>query len=399
MSKNANSSNSLNAEGLRVYLDHNATTCPSRQIFDQSFQLMNLWGNPSSIHQESRGPKTILREARQKMSSLLGCSQLEIIFNSGASEGNNSVFKSVWETMRSSRPEIIISQVEHPSVMKTAAYLEGLGAKVHRIAVNRDGQFDMQEYKSRLSNQTALVSVMFANNETGFVFPIQEIANLAHQHGALMHSDCVQLLGKVESNFKSLDVDYATFSAHKFYGLKGTGVVYVKKGSPWIPLIHGGGQERARRGGTENILGIAALNLVVSDLFDPKKKIHEMTELRNYMEDLILKNVPNVTVTGLKANRLSNTSSLIIHGVDGETLLMSLDLKGYSVSTGAACSSGNPEPSSVLLAIGMTRSEAQNSLRISLGWQNTQSQIEKFVEELSLTVEKLRAIDKELSHD
>lgn len=391
--------NSANSTNARIYLDHNATTPPSEVLRDHWNELFNLWGNPSSIHFDSRAPKTFLRETRQKIAKLLNISPLEIIFNSGASEGNNSVLKSVWENLKSTRPEFIISAIEHPSVMRTVEYLESLGAVVHKIEISREGEFNLQQFKKCLSSKTAIVSVMYANNETGFVFPIKEIAKLAHAAGAFMHSDCVQMIAKTKYDFKDLDLDYATFSAHKFYGLKGTGFVYVKKGSAWTPLINGGGQERARRGGTENILGIAALGLVLDEILDDVqsgfKKVERMEFLRNRMESLIVQNLPNVTVTGALSNRLSNTSSLVIDGVDGETLLMSLDLKGFSVSTGAACSSGSPEPSPVLLAIGMSSKEAQNSLRVSLGWKTTLIDIEKFVEELKLTVEKLRAIEEE----
>lgn len=394
--------NSANSASPRIYLDHNATTPPSEVLRTHSQELFSVWGNPSSIHFDSRSPKTFLRETRQKIAKLLNVSPLEIIFNSGATEGNNSVLKSVWDELKKSRSEIIVSQIEHPSVMRTVDYLESLGAKVHRIKVTRQGEFDFEQFKSVLSQRTAIVSVMFANNETGFILPIQKISELAHSVGALMHSDCVQMIGKSEFDFKSLGVDYATFSAHKFYSLKGTGFVYIKKGSPWVPLIHGGGQERARRGGTENVIGIVALGLVLDNVLTDVKnkfeKVKEMEKLREYMEHQILKNLPNVTVTGHAASRVANTSSFIIQGVDGETLLMSLDLKGFSVSTGAACSSGSPEPSPVLLALGMTKAEAQNSLRVSLGWETTIEEIKKFVEELKLTVEKLRAIEEESMH-
>lgn len=356
---------------------------------------MDISGNPSSIHQDSRVSKTILRETRKKIADFLGCSPLEIIFNSGASEGNNSVLKSVYSLLRETRNEFLISHVEHPSVLKTAEALRSWGAVVHLIPVDRNGSLDLDFLKSKLSSKTALVSVMYANNETGSVFPIQEVTQLAHAAGALMHSDCVQMLGKSSVDFKLLDVDYATFSAHKFYSLKGTGFVYVKKSSPWQPLIHGGGQERSRRGGTENVTGIAALNIVLDELKSYEAKISEVQRMRDQMEAELLQRIPNISVTAVQGQRLANTSSLVITGVDGETLLMSLDLKGFSVSTGAACSSGNPEPSPVLLAMGLSRQEAQNSLRISLGWENNEGEVKSFINCLVETVEKLRAIEAE----
>lgn len=379
----------------RVYLDHNATTPHSPALKAKWMEFIEISGNPSSIHQDSRIPKTILRETRQKISELLSCSPLEIIFNSGASEGNSSVLKSAFNTLKETRNEFLVSQVEHPSIIKTAEYLISQGAVVHFIPVSKSGMIDMNFIRSKLSHKTALVSVMYANNETGTVFPIKEITELAHAQGALMHSDCVQLLGKAEVAFKELGVDYATFSAHKFYGLKGTGFCYVKKSTPWVPLVHGGGQERGRRGGTENVLGLAALNVVLDEIKNCGPKISEMKRLRDLMESKILSDISNVSITAKEGQRLTNTSSLVIDDVDGETLLMSLDLKFYSVSTGAACSSGNPEPSPVLLAMGLTRAEAQSSLRISLGWGTTEEQVINFVNTLNEVVTKLREINLE----
>lgn len=379
----------------RVYLDHNATTPCSLALKSSWTQLIEISGNPSSLHQDGRIPKSVLREARQKIANILSCSPLEIIFNSGASEGNSSVLKSVFDSQKEFRNEFIISHVEHPSVLKTITYLASQGAIVHFIPVNKSGMIDLNFLKEKLSPKTALVSVMFANNETGTIFPIKEISDLAHSVGALMHSDCVQMLGKVKINFDELSVDYATFSAHKFYSLKGTGFCYVKKSSPWVSLIHGGGQERGRRGGTENVTGIAALNIVLDELVHAEDKIIKMKNLRNLMEDLIIEGITDTRITARVGARICNTSSLVIDDVDGETLLMTLDLKGYSVSTGAACSSGNPEPSPVLLAMGLSKAEAQSSLRVSLGWTTSEEQIRRFVLVLTETVAKLREINSE----
>lgn len=378
----------------RVYLDHNATTPHSDRLRLKWEELFELSGNPSSIHQDSRAPKTWIRETRAKIADELNCSPLEIIFNSGASEGNSSVLKSVWELLGSEKPEMLISSVEHPSVMKTAAYLQSKGAVIHFIPVSKDGEIDLQFIRTYLSSRTALVSVMYANNETGSIFQIAEISRMAHEAGALMHSDCVQMLGKDDTEFETLNVDYATFSAHKFYALKGTGFAYVRKNSPWVPLINGGGQERGRRGGTENITGIAALGIVLESLTEVSDRVAKMTLLRDDLESQILSKISEVTVTAKNGKRISNTSSFVIQNVDGETLLMSLDLKGFSVSTGAACSSGSPEPSPVLLAMGLSRDEAQSSLRVSLGWSTTQEQIDAFVENLVFVVRKLRGLNQ-----
>ena len=389
-----NYSNSLSHQ--RIYLDYNATTPHLPELRSRWAELGDLSGNPSSIHFDSRVPKTVIRETRQKIAELLSCSPLEIVFNSGASEGNSSVLRSLFDHFKNQqRNEFLISQVEHPSVQKTVHYLSSQGAIIHFIPVSKDGRIDLNFIREKLSAKTALVSVMYANNETGTVFPIKDIAELAHAVGAYMHSDCVQLLGKANVEFADLGVDYATFSAHKLYSIKGTGFCFIRKNSPWVPLIHGGGQERGRRGGTENVIGIAALNIVLDEFRNCESKIALMSNLRDSMEQKIIASIPDVSITAEVAPRISNTSSLIIDGIDGETLLMTLDLKGFSVSTGAACSSGNPEPSPVLLAMGLTKQEAQSSLRVSLGWATQESQIHSFVQTLSDTVLKLREINSE----
>jgi cysteine desulfurase len=378
------------------YFDYNATTPPDEAAKAALQEALLAWGNPSSIHWASRAPKLFLREARQQLAKAFGVSPLELIFTSGGSEANSTVIKSVFQTAKqnssSERMEYITSQVEHPSVAKTFSYLETQGAVVHRLAVNREGFIDLDHYKKVLSEKTALVSVMMANNETGNIFPIQEMAQLAHAQGAVFHSDCVQALGKLPLNLSELEVDYATFSAHKFYALKGCGLLFAKKGKTLQPLIWGGGQERSRRGGTENVLGIHAFGKMTSQLNQVTAQSHRLTQLRDYFEDRVQKEISNVQITGKSAPRLGNTSSLVIADVDGETLLMGLDLKGMAVSTGAACSSGNPEPSSALLAMGLSRQEAQSSLRVSFGWPTTQEEVEILIETLKEVVARLRTI-------
>lgn len=384
----------LNSEASsRFYFDNNATTFPSPKLRERWVELLDIAGNPSSIHQDGRKPKTILRDVRAKLAARLKCSPLELVFNSGASEGNASILRSVYANFKNTKNEFLISSVEHPSVMKAAQYIQQNGAVVHFIPVNREGQIDLNFLKEKLSNKTALVSVMYANNETGTIFPIKEITQLAHQAGALMHTDCVQMFGKVnESDFAGLNVDYATFSAHKFYALKGTGFCFVKSTAPWEPLIFGS-QERARRGGTENITGLAALNIVLDDFEDINQKIENMLSLRNYFEAELQKRITGVSVTAAGSPRVSNTSSVMIKGVDGDTMLMSLDLKGFSVSTGAACSSGSPEPSPVLIAMGYTREEAQSSLRISMGWSSKKEDVEQLIRSIEEVVIKLRNLN------
>jgi cysteine desulfurase len=384
---------SFGSSQKRIYFDNNATTFPSARLREKWGEILEVSGNASSVHHEGRQPKTILRDARKKIAELLSCSPLEIIFNSGASEGNSSIFNSVFQSIGSSKNEFIVSSVEHPSVAKAADNLKLKGAVVHLIPVSREGQIDLDFIRSKLSAKTALVSVMYANNETGVLHPIKEICEMAHQAGALMHTDCVQMMGKCENDFKTLNVDYASFSGHKFYALKGTGFCYIKSSAPWIPLIFGS-QERGRRGGTENMTGIAALNIVLDELTDLSGKIRHMASLRDLFETKVKERIKGVTITAQNSPRVCNTSSLVVEGVDGDTLLMSLDLKGFSVSTGAACSSGSPEPSPILLAMGLTKKEAQSSLRVSVGWTNTEQEVLLFVDTLAEVVSKLREMNE-----
>ncbi len=382
-----------------IYLDHNATTRPDSDLLQELVLLIQndqlQWGNPSSIHLQSREPKNILRETRKQFAEIFHCQATEIIFNSGASEGNNTVLKSVWQILGATKNEFLISQVEHPSVIKTAEYIQSLGAVIKWIPVNRKGQIDLEFIKKNISEKTALVSVMFANNETGTLFPVSAISKIVKEYSVLFHVDCVQALGKENLNLQELKIDYATFSGHKFYALKGCGVLFVRRGSPFVNLIHGGGQERGRRGGTENVLALWSLQQMLPLLKSLETKNIKVRELRDHFEMNIQNKISGVTITARESLRLANTSSLVIQDVDGETLLMSLDLKGFAVSTGAACSSGNPEPSPVLLSMGLTREEAQSSLRVSLGWYTSLEEVDAFISSLVEVVERIRKIKAE----
>ncbi len=389
---------SLNDTG-RIYLDHNATTGPLPSVLEQLPRWAGQWGNPSSIHQSGRGPKLLLRNSRASIARLLGSHPLELIFTSGGSEANNLVIKGFFEAHRtSSRNEYITTEIEHPSVKKSFAQLREWGAVVHELQVSREGLVDLKKYHALLSEKTAFVSVMYANNETGSLLPIREMVEMAHAVGAKFHTDAVQVLGKLPIRFDDLKVDFATFASHKIYALKGAGVVYARRGERLKSLISGGGQERGRRAGTENIIPIAALGHVSELLLKEinlAEKSQAMRELRDHFEQELLARLPGVVRTGALVERLPNTSSLLIDDVDGESLLMNLDLEGVSASTGAACSSGSPEPSPVLLAMGLSRAEAQRSLRVSLGWFTTREEISRFTQILCAVVLRLRVLRTE----
>ncbi|MCB0364546.1 MAG: cysteine desulfurase [Bdellovibrionaceae bacterium] len=388
----------------RIYLDHNATTPLAQGLGDELVVWCSRWGNPSSIHWDGRGPKTLLREARQNVAALVGSDPLEIIFTSGGSEANNLAIKGVFDSRRlndfsgqrlSDRPRFLMSAVEHPSVRKTMEYIARQGADVHVIPVDRDGQIDLMAYDELLNEQTSLVSVMYANNETGNIFPVKKMAKMAHEVGALFHCDGVQALGKAVVDVKKWEVDLASFSGHKFYGLKGGGFLYASKGVHLESLIHGGGQERGRRAGTENVLSIASMGWMARFKSEVEQRAGETKDLRDHLESRITKEITGTSVTGREGKRLPNTSCVLIPGIDGETLLMNLDMKGFAVSTGAACSAGNPEPSPVLLAMGLSREEAQSTLRVSLGWGTTCEDINQFVDALKETVDRLRSLHAE----
>ncbi len=382
----------------RIYLDHNATTPLADEIKTEIIAHLETFGNPSSIHWAGQKARGILRESREALASVLKVNPLEVIFTSGASESNATVIRGVFDSIQSERCEFITTQIEHPSVLKMFAQLELRGAKVHYVPVSRQGKFDFDFFDSVLSERTALVSVMAANNETGLILPLKEISEKAHFFGALVHSDCVQALAKIPLKLSELNLDFASFSAHKVNGLKGTGALFIKKGTgAFTPLIHGGGQERKRRGGTENTLGILSLGLAAQRIEKSLALQSELQKLRDSFETKIVDLIRNVEINQIQGPRLSNTSSLIISGVDGETLLMALDLKGFAVSTGAACSSGNPEPSPVLLGMGLSRAEAQSSLRVSFGLGNTEEQINAFTQTLVSVVDRLRSIQREVS--
>lgn len=388
-----------------TYLDFNATSPLSPNVRKNWDQSLEFWGNASSIHWAGRKSKTLLRETRQGLAQFLQVSPLELIFTSGGSEGNAAIVHSALHELllqkgkevQSLRCEFITTMVEHPSVRRAFEKVESFGFKVHWLSVNRIGEIDLEQFDRVLSEKTKLVSVMLANNETGTIFPVQELCRRAHAKGALFHTDAVQAFGKIPVSLKELNVDFATFSAHKIGALKGLGILFQKKNSNFENLISGGGQERGRRGGTENNMGIWSLYQCLPELLQTKDFEKPLSELRDNFEQQVKEKIKNVIFTAAESLRLPNTSSMVIPGVDGETLLMSLDLKGYAVSTGAACSSGNPEPSPVLLAMGLTRGEAQNSLRISIGRETTKAELEKFVDDLVVVVERLRRLaDEEL---
>ena len=370
-------------------MDNNSTTKPRSSALKELKMALKLWGNPSSVHKHGALAKSKLWASRLALSKFLGCEPLELIFSSGASESNNHILKSLM--MEDEKKELIISSVEHPSILEVARYLEKKGIKVLRIPVSKEGELDMEFFDKALSENTKLVSIIAANNETGIRYPLETLIEKTHKKGALFHSDMVQALGKFPFHLHRLGLDFASFSAHKFYAFKGAGLTYSKKGSPLSSLLHGGPQENGRRAGTENLLSIASFGAMAKEGEKILKEYEEIEKLRDDMEDKILNSLESVQVVGKKVKRISNTSLMLL-GVDSETLMIGLDLKGFSVSVGSACGSGKISMNSTLKAMGFSEKEARGSLRVSLDSRVKKKDLDKFVKALTESVKHLRSM-------
>jgi cysteine desulfurase len=382
-------------------MDYNATTPLKDEVKAAMIEDFDIYGNASSMHAAGRLAHARVEEARQAVGALIGAPPGGIIFTSGGSESNNTVF----QTMRrlASGPDggllpegktgIIITAIEHPCVFNSAEYLASLGARVTILPVDEYGKLRIDDLKAALSEKILFVSVMMANNEIGAIQDIAGIAALAHEKGAWVHTDAVQAVGKIPVNVEDLGVDYLTMSAHKIYGPKGIGALYVRQGAPLFPLIHGGHQEDGFRAGTYNNIGILGFGKAASLAKAGLESYGAgMRRLRNRLKDGLMKNVPNIKVNGHPEDVLPNTLNVSFPGAEGESILLTLDLAGIEVSTGSACASGSLEPSHVLLAIGVGPELAHGSIRFSLGWGLTEEDIDYVVETLPPVIARLRAM-------
>lgn len=366
----------------RIYLDHNATTPPAPEVSEAMMQCMNnFFGNPSSIYREGKEAHTIIETARRSVAQLINCTARRIIFTGGGSESNNLVLKGIAFALRKKgkKSHIITTRMEHPSVLMTCRWLEKYGFRVTYLAVDTAGRVNPDDLVNAITDKTFLVSIMTANNETGTIQPIKELANIAKGHGALFHTDCVQGVGKIPIDVEAIGVDFLSISGHKLYGPKGVGGLYIRDGLFPEPLVHGGKQEYGLRAGTENLIGIAgfgkASEVALKNLFHMNK----VRELRDRLEEGIRKLIPEVKLNGHGVERLPNTLNMSLPGMRGESLVLALDQKGVSLSSGSACRAGSPEPSHVLLAMGLSVEEAHCSLRFSLGSETTEEEIEETV--------------------
>jgi len=381
----------------RIYLDHNATTPLHPAVVDRMTEaLREEFGNPSSVHHFGQRAKAAVDEARSAVAALLGAEPPEIVFTSGGTEGDNIAIRGVAEALEASgRRHLIASAIEHEAVLNTLKALARRGWKTTLLAVGESGIVSPEALRAALTDDTALVSVMHANNEIGTMQPIAELARVAHERGALFHTDAVQSAGKIPVDVKAMGVDLLSVSAHKFYGPKGVGAIWIRRGLRLLPPTTGGKQERSRRAGTENVAGIVGMGVAAQvALRKMKDEAARTAALRDRLEEGVVQAVPGTAINGARDARVPNTTNISFDRVEAESLLIALDLEGVAVSTGSACSSGTLEPSHVLKAMGFAPHRTQNSIRFSLGAGNTEADIDHVIAVLPRVVEKLRSLTR-----
>jgi len=382
---------------MHAYFDHNATTPLDPEVLETVVTVLRgEFGNASSVHRFGQAAKSRIDGARTAVAELIGARPQEIVFTSGGTESDNLAVRGVAEAAAAGpRRHLVASAIEHEAVLDTLKALGKRGWTTTLLPVDRRGVVSPEALEAAVTDRTALVSVMHANNEIGTIQPIAELAEVAHRRGALLHADAVQSVGKIPVDVGRLDVDLLSLSAHKFNGPKGVGALWVRRGRRLVATATGGGQERRRRAGTENVAGIAGFGAAARVAM---RKLAaggiEVAALRDRLEAGILANVPGAAVNGDPGRRVPNTTNVSFDRVEAESLLIALDLEGIAVSTGSACSSGTLEPSHVLRAMGLPSHRTQNSIRFSLGLGNTAEQVDRVVAVLPRVVEKLRALSR-----
>jgi cysteine desulfurase len=380
---------------MRIYFDHNATTPVDPAVADIISRVMvGEFGNASSVHHFGQRAKAILDEARSSVATLIAAEPSEVVFTSGGTESDNFALRGVAEALEpTGRRHLIASSIEHEAVLVTLRALARRGWRTTLLSVDQSGIVNPQVLSDALTDDTAIVSVMHANNEIGTIQPVAELARIAHGRGALFHTDAVQSVGKIPVDVRALGLDLLSLSAHKFNGPKGVGALWIKRGARVTSIMTGGKHERSRRAGTENVPGIAGLG-VAAELASKKltTEAARLGALRNRLEEAILANVPGTAINGVREPRVPNTTNISFEAVEAESLLIALDLEGVAVSTGSACSSGTLEPSHVLRAMGLPSPRTQNSIRLSLGAGNTDAEVDFVVSKLPKIVEKLRSL-------
>ena len=376
-----------------IYMDNNATTAVAPEVFEAMRPfLTELYGNPSSIHHFGGQVAAHIETAREQMAALLGAATTEVIFTSCGTESDSAAIHSAL-SLCPKRNKLVISKVEHPAVLNLGKDLERRGYRVSLIPVDGKGRLDMERAAELIDDDTAVVSVMWANNETGNIYPVAELAEMAHRNGALFHTDAVQAVGKVPMNLDDLSIDFLSLSGHKLHAPKGVGALYVKRGVRFRPFIVGGHQESGRRAGTENVASIVGLGkaaeLASAHLTE---EIEFVGKLRDKLEKTVLETVPSVRVNGDPEHRLPNTTNISFEYIEGESILMLLDMFGICASSGSACTTGSLEPSHVLRAMGIPYTAAHGAIRFSLSRYNTMQEIDFVLEKLPPVIARLREI-------
>ncbi len=380
----------------KIYLDYNATTPLKPLVYEGMLPyLKEHYGNPSSIHWAGQAAKEAVMVARERVAHLFHVESQEVVFTSGGTEANNLALKGVFELLHKKGRHIITTHVEHKSILECCEYLKKQGAQISYVPVHDNGQINLDALKNEIRPDTILISVQAANNETGVLMPLKEISDIAQARKILFHTDAVQLSGKKELPLDTLPIDLISISSHKIYGPKGAGVLILRNALKLEALLHGGNQERKRRGGTENVSAIVgfgiACNLASQTINEEASRLET---LRNKLEEGILKTIPDSAINGQNAPRVPNTLNVSFKGIESEGLLLNLDLKGIAASSGSACSSGSLDPSHVLMAMGRSKEEALSSIRFSLGDQTQEEDISTILEILPEMVERLRALNE-----
>lgn len=385
-----------------IYFDNNATTQPDPRVVEAMLPFLGSdFGNPSSMHQRGETAKMAVQTARAQVQALI-CAERpsEIVFTSGGTESDNTAILAALAAAPH-RGEIIVSAVEHPAVLTTCEWLEKTqGIRLHKIPVDERGRLDVAAYEAALSERVALVSFMWANNETGVVFPVAELAKLAKAHGALFHTDAVQAVGKTPIDVQATDIDMLSLSGHKLHAPQGIGALYVRRSVAFTPLLHGGRQERGRRGGTENTPGIVALGkaaeLAAVHLADEETRVRK---LRDRLEQNLIARIPDCFVVGDPECRLGNTSNIAFHHVEGEDAVLLMDKAGLAASLGSACAAGSFEPSHVLLAMKLPDTAVRGGVRFSLSRDNTEADVDRAIEIVVSVIAKLRGISADAPNE
>jgi cysteine desulfurase len=387
---------------MRVYLDNNATTIVDPHVFSEMEPyFVQKYGNPNSLHSFASETHPALKAAMQKIYAGINAPKEDsVVVTSCATESNNWVLKSIYfeYILTGRKNHIIISEVEHPSVMATAKFIESQGCRVTYLPINKDGLIEAQSVRDNITDKTALVSVMMANNETGAIFPVQEIGEICKEHNVLFHTDAVQAVGKIPVNVQSFNVDYLTFSAHKFHGPKGVGGLYIKKGRELIPLLHGGSQMGGYRSGTLNVPGIIGMGKAMEAAIDALDfEMHDVKELRDHLEDELLK-IPDTFVVTPREKRTPNTLLISFRGIEGESMLWDLNRAGIAASTGSACASEDLESNPVMEAIGAEADLAHTAVRFSLSRYTTKEEIDYTIDVVNKAVKRLREISSSYAY-